>query len=187
MGSEQELPSSTRTVVPRREAGLILITILSGVPVLLSIGLAYAAVLVGGPGGWVIVPVGLFAVAGFGLVCGWSIRRRAVEEPAMILDDAGIYDNISLARAGRVRWREIERVWPAGPSWMPLLCIMPRDLWAYLERQEDWRRWVMRLNKGLFGAPVVIPAIILQISDDDLWLRLGKAEIASRSSSATLI
>jgi len=187
MGSDPELAHFSRVVILRREAGLILISIASGLAVLLVVVLAWVALANNRGSAWLVIPVSLLIALPFGFVCGWSIRHRSSEEPAMILDDAGVFDNISIAKAGRVRWSEIERIWASGPKWMPVLCIVLRDPRAFFERQEEWKRWIMRLNGSFLGAPVVIPSIILQIADDDLWARISRAEISSRPSNATLI
>lgn len=163
----------TRTVVQPKRSGLALIAALSGAISILWLWLAFAAVSVRGLSEWVVFPVSVLAAATFGWISWWAIRRRANEEPAMIIDEVGIYDNVSIAQAGRLKWREMERVWVAGPTWMRFLCAMPNNPRGYIDQQDDVRGMLMRLNKGLLGAPMVIPMAILDLPADDVWNRVA--------------
>jgi hypothetical protein len=110
----------------------------------------------------------------------WAFKRKANEEPALIIDEAGLYDNVSFVHAGRLKWRNLERVWVTGPIRMQFLCVLPEDLRHYLEEQSEARGLAMRLNLGLFGAPVVIPMAILDTPQEDVWHRIVEIAGASR-------
>ncbi len=185
MNSESEAQALTRAVVPIREAGMILLTILSGCGVLVWLGLAWAAVGVGGICDWTILPIAIIGAVGSGAVCAWSVRRRNNEEPALIIDESGLFDNISFTKAGRIKWSDLERVWVAGPNWFPVLCLLPEDVWAFMERQDDLRGALMKFNKAVFSAPVIIPAGFLHIPLADLWDCISQVEGATRHRAGT--
>ncbi|MFI5385692.1 MAG: STM3941 family protein [Fimbriimonadales bacterium] len=170
----------SRTVVQPRGSGLAMIAVVSGVVALLWLILAAGAALVGGLTGWIIVPVSLMAAMGFSWVCGWSLNRRAKKEPAIIIDEVGIFDNVSVAKVGRLKWGEIAGVRVAGPKSMRFLCILPNEAREYIRHQTDGRRALMWLNNEVAGAPVIIPMAAVEMSSNEVM-----ELIASQSSEQT--
>lgn len=179
MDSEPEAPDALRTVIQPYLPGLGSIALLSGCAVLLWLTLAFAAHPIGGIAGWVILPISILGALASGWIFWWAARRRSRVEPALILDEVGIYDNVSLVQAGRVKWGEIEHVRVVGPRWLRILCIIPHDLESYLRQQQDLRRIAMWLSFEIAGAPVAIPMRILDIPVEDLLRRVTK--VASQS------
>ena len=163
----------SRTVILPRRSGLSLIAVFSGALMALWMWMAVASIWTGDAlTGWIMMPISLIGAAVSGSVCFWSLKKRAMDEPAMIIDEVGIYDNLSPAAAGRIRWKETDRVWLLGPKWFRLLCVLPQNVTPYMEGQTGMRSSLMRFNMSLLGAPVLIPVAALEIPTEDLWFRV---------------
>ncbi|HWA84207.1 MAG TPA: STM3941 family protein [Fimbriimonadaceae bacterium] len=132
---------------------------------------------------WIVFPASMLLAMLSVWVCLWAIRRRANDEPAMIIDEVGVYDNVSIAAAGRVKWPEVENIWIAGPRWLEFLCIQPDNPHEFLARQDDTKAFVMRLQNALAGSRIVIPMAILDTPSDDLSLRIAQISLPSRFRS----
>jgi hypothetical protein len=174
-----------RTAVQPSRSGLSAIIVASAAIAILWMWLAVAALMEGGVSNWIIFPVAMVGIAVFGWIAWWSARRRANPEPAIILDEVGVYDNVSMAKAGRVKWRSMERVWVIGPTWMPFLCILPEDVEPYVREQDDVRNVLMRFNRATFGAPVVIPLAVVDMPTADVWNRVIQLAGTSRAPVAS--
>lgn len=161
--------SPLRVVVHPNRGNLALIAVICGSAGIASLGLGALAAMVGGVAAWIVMPAFVGLAALLGTLCWWAIRSRALKDPAFIVDESGIYDNISAAHAGRMKWRDMNRVWTMGPSWMRLLCLRPENVVPYVEGQNESRGTVMRVNRALFDAPVVIPLASLDMPSDDVW------------------
>ena len=144
--------------------------------------LAGTALRIGGLSQVIILPISVILAVACGC-CGFLAFRRATnEEPALIIDEHGIFDNISLARTGRSKWVETSSVWLTGPSWFRQLCILPGDVNQFIENQEEGVAWLMKLQQALFGAPIVIPLHVVYMPPEDIWHRV--MEIAGPKASA---
>lgn len=141
---------------------------------LVFVWLALFAGQVGGISGWIVIPSALAVASGFGLLAAWAVQKRRLSEPALIVDEAGLYDNLSFVHGGRIRWSELNRVWMVGPRWMAFLCIRPENVVPYIEEQGETKGLLMRLNRILFDAPVVIPLSMLAITGEQVWEAIGE-------------
>lgn len=177
--------SRVRTVLHASRGTLAVIAVMATAVALLWIWLAFAAMVNGGFTFWLITPVSLALAAAGGWVAWWSFRRRLNIEPALIIDEVGLFDNVSLSHAGRMKWNQIERIWMVGPRWMPFLCILPTELKPYLDSQTESRGLIMRLLQTAFGAPVVFPMSVLDIASDEAWHKISDAAGSWRSFPAT--
>lgn len=161
-----------RKVVPIHKKNLNATAAVSIVAGLVWVLMAVAALQAGGLGQLVILPVSVALAAAFLTFGGWALKRAANDEPALIIDEVGIYDNASLARTGRVKWTKIERVWMMGPSRLKHLCIRPENTSEYLENHEEARHWLMKIQNAAFNAPIVIPMFIIDLPPEDIWHRI---------------
>src|SRR4051812_17668688 len=109
MESGEGMEFMSRTVVQPKRSGLALFAAISGAIALAWLWIGIAAALAGGLSQWIVFPVSAIAAGGFALVCWWALKRRSNEEPALIIDEVGLFDNVSAVHAGRVKWRETER------------------------------------------------------------------------------
>jgi hypothetical protein len=172
MDAEQEGGSLRRTAIAASQSGLAGTAALTGSIALCWVWLAVSALVIRGLTSWILFPVGVLGAAVFGWICYWALKRRANEEPALIIDEAGIYDNVSIVRAGRLKWSDMQRVWIAGPKWLPVLCLLPDNVSDYMSKQDEIRGTEMRLNYSFTGAPVVVPMRALGMSADDVWVHI---------------
>ncbi|HVT13755.1 MAG TPA: STM3941 family protein [Fimbriimonadaceae bacterium] len=180
MDSIAEPSPTNRIMIEPQRPGLTLIAVFGFVLVCFWLGVAYLALTAGGLSYWIVFPASMFAAMLSVWVCAWAFRRRANNEPAMIVDEVGIYDNVSIAAAGRLKWSEIEQVWIAGPRWMEFLCIQPDAPQEFLARQDDAKAMMMRFQNAVAGARIVIPMAILDIPSEDLSLRIAQVSFPSR-------
>lgn len=137
--------------------------------------LAASALATGGLSNVIVLPASLLLALGSGWVALWALRRGGKSEAAVIVDEVGLFDNVSLAGAGRVRWEDAERMWIAGPRWLPLLCILPHGVGGYIESRTDSRRFAMRLGQMTLGAPIVIPVFVLDATREEVRRAIGAA------------
>ena len=154
---------AARTAIGTGQSGLAGIALISGVIALLWMWLGIAGLLDSGFSNWIIFPVGVIGTTAFGSVCFWALRRRADPETALIIDESGMFDNVSMVRAGRVRWSDIQRVWIAGPTWMQVLCVLPDNVSDFIAKQDELCGAVMRFNFAVRHAPIVIPLAALEL------------------------
>lgn len=157
----------------------------SGFTTLLWIWVSALALRTEGLSPWFVFPASLLCAVVAGWVCLWAIKRRASDEPAIIIDEFGLYDNVSIIHAGRVKWHDMERIWLAGPKWMQFLCILPDNMRPYLEQQDDFRALVMRVNNSILGAPVIIPMAIFEISPEEAWDQIALVASQARMTTVT--
>lgn len=118
--------------------------------------------------------VGMAAVVFFGL-CGWyAVRRLARQEPALVINSEGIFDNASTLGIGWIRWDEIAQMQEYEFQGQTLLGIAPKDLERLLASQPAWKRSVIRANIALGAAPINIPQVILPVKVADLLETIGQ-------------
>jgi hypothetical protein len=167
--------SAMRTVVHPNRGSLALIGVVFTAGSIACLGLAIRAAMAGDLPAWLLTPVFLLLATVAGLGAWWSFRKRALKEPALIVDEAGLFDNVSLVKAGRCRWREMNRVWMVGPRWMRMLCVRPENVVPFMKSQNESRSLQMQLNRALFDAPIVIPVVALDIKSEALWEAVSAA------------
>lgn len=137
--------------------------------------LAASALATGGLSNVIVLPASLALAVVSGWIALWALRRGGSNEAAVIVDEVGLFDNVSLAGAGRVRWEDAERMWIAGPRWLPLLCILPQGVRGYIESRTDSRRVAMRFGQMTLGAPIVIPVFVLDATREEVRRAIGAA------------
>ncbi len=175
-----------RTVVQPKRQGLAVVAAFAAVGAAFWMWIAALSLGYGGASHLIILPVGLIGMAVFGWILYWALKRRTNDEPALIIDEIGLYDNVSPVCAGRVKWREMERVWLRGPSWMQFLCVRPDEVRTYLDSQEEVKGAVMRFQNTIFDAPILIPMSVLELSPEDIWFHITEsAGAAQRQDTPT--
>jgi hypothetical protein len=174
-----------RTTIKAGRTGLTRIAIVTGVAGLLWLWVSVIALKTDGLSPWFVFPIALMLASVFGWVCLWALRRRVDPEPAVIIDEVGIFDNVSILHAGRVRWHDMEKIWLTGPQWMRLVCILPDNMRPYLEQQDEVRGLLMRLNMSVMGAPVIIPLAALDMPQDEAWEQMALVASTLRMTAVT--
>lgn len=171
-----------RVLVPASRASLMAIGVFGATIALLWFWMAVAGLYAGGLSAWLVFPVASAMVFVFGYVAFWAVRRRSSDEPALIIDEVGLYDNVSITQSGRVKWRQMERSWLAGPAWLQFLCVMPDEIRAYLSSQPEMKRLAMQFSMKVMRAPIVIPMAVLDKPQEQVWQQI--VEIAGQSRAA---
>jgi hypothetical protein len=127
-----------------------------------------------GVAGWLLRRLGMVGVLFFGACGAYTAYRLIVQRPALVADDDGLLDNASAVAVGRLRWDEIERVWPYGFSGQMFLGVIPRDLEQVLARLPRWKQALIRANVSFGCAPINIPQTILPVRIDDVVNELAQ-------------
>ena len=112
--------------------------------------------------------IGIASVVFFGLCMLYAVARLVRPTPALVIHPSGIFDNASALSAGFLLWDEIAGVYVAKLKNQRFLAIAVKDLEALLSRQSRLKARMMKMNVGLVGAAVNIPANTLPISLEDL-------------------
>ena len=106
------------------------------------------------------------AFAAFPLL--FAMVRLLRPAPALVIHPSGLFDNASALSAGFLRWDEISCMGIASMKGQRSLAIVVKDLDALLARQSSFKAKMMKMNVGLLGAAVNIPANTLPISLEEL-------------------
>jgi hypothetical protein len=89
--------------------------------------------------------------------------------PALVVGSEGLYDDASALGAGWIRWEEIGGARLLSYGGQPYIALRLRDEAAFLSRQPQPKRWLIRLNRRRFtGATVNIPTRFLDADAEEL-------------------
>jgi hypothetical protein len=116
----------------------------------------------------VTVLISSLAIGFFGLCFLYAVYRLLVHRPALILNREGIVDNASAVSAGLVRWEEIERIYCSSVQRQLFISIAVKDPDRFLQGMPGVKAKLMRLNIGLVGAPINLPATPMGLSVTEL-------------------
>jgi hypothetical protein len=103
---------------------------------------------------------------GWGFVFG--VSKFSSSKPALIINEAGIFDNASAIGVGLIRWSEISNVDVYDYSGQQYIGIIPIDLKKLLSRQGALKKFVLSINQKLYAVPINIPASILPMKCDKI-------------------
>jgi len=112
--------------------------------------------------------IGIASIIVFGLGLLYPMVRLVRPTPAVILHSSGIFDNASGLSAGFLHWDEISGIYVATIENQRFLAIALKDVDAFLSRQSGFKARLMKMNVGLIGSAVNIPASTLPISLEEL-------------------
>jgi hypothetical protein len=115
---------------------------------------------------------GIAGIVFFGFCALFGIWRLVRPAPAVILHSSGIFDNASALSAGFLHWDEISSIYVAKIKNQRSLAIVLKDVDAFLSRQSGMKSKIMKMNVGLTGAAVNIPASTLPISLEELMQQI---------------
>ncbi|MBI5760143.1 MAG: hypothetical protein HZA46_16625 [Planctomycetales bacterium] len=121
---------------------------------------------------WFLRRLGLVSVLFFGACGAYALFRLVVPRPALVADADGLVDNASAVGVGRLRWDEIECLWPYEFSGQNFLGIMPVNLEDVLARLPGWKNALIRANLSFACAPINIPQVMLPVRLDDVVTEL---------------
>jgi hypothetical protein len=121
---------------------------------------------------WVIVIASLVGIPIFGSGFLYLCYRLIVPKPSVIVNHRGIFDNASILSAGLVKWDEIAYVYVYDVNGRSFLGIVPLDMEAFLQRQQAFKRRLMKFKMGIGATPINIPQFMLRMKVDELILRI---------------
>jgi hypothetical protein len=164
----QGRPEEESIVVYHSRAKMAMLAVGALLFMLSALPLIYTGLHTGGFGLIISTVTATLNILFFGTCMLYALRRSGYHAPALTIDSHGIYDDSSGISAGFVPWDDIEGVFEAQVQYQRFLCILPKDVEAFLLHQPAWKRRMMRANFGLVGAPIAISAITLPISLTEL-------------------
>ena len=111
-------------------------------------------------------------------VPGLLILGRKITSPQMglLINEEGITDNGTGSSIGLVHWKDIMSLRMTGIPNSKMLLIMVREPQKYINQGTGKLvRFFLRLNNMIYGSPIVIPTITLNIKEDDLETKVMEA------------
>lgn len=120
------------------------------------------------------------AIAGYGgVLLGVAgsflfFKRILRNEPAIVLNNHGIIENISMFKFGLIPWNEIagfqEQVFQAGPTAkQKFIAIYLKDAEKYIDQETNTlKKKLIKLNINNYGTPLYLPSNNLKIKQNEL-------------------
>jgi hypothetical protein len=123
--------------------------------------------------------VAVLAVTLCGAAALWLLARLIWQKPALIISSIGIYDGSSALGGIVLRWEQIEDVYisflkTSAFSKQRFLSVRVKDTDEFLREVAGMKAMTMRMNIGLVGAPVNIPATTLSIPLEEVIEHMRK-------------
>lgn len=111
---------------------------------------------------------GAAAVLFFGACLVVGLRQTLSWGPALVLDDEGVMDRVTVFRAGRVPWSDIDRFKLGYAAGQQMLVILLKNPEAYLRRSSSVMGPIHRYNTQHCGSPLVASTHFLKGSGHEL-------------------
>ncbi len=118
-----------------------------------------------------VFAAGAATVLFFGFSLGRLLYRR---RPILEVGPEGMVDHASALGAGIVPWEEVEGVGVRRFLGQRFLAVRVRDPRALLARQGPAKRWAMRFNQRITGAPINVPLGALAVGERELVERTAR-------------
>lgn len=118
--------------------------------------------------GFLLVITTYIGVPFFSLCFAYLVYRLIVRQPALIVNQNGIYDNASGLSAGWIRWDEVERLQIILFGSQEMIGVAVHNEEAVLNRQRWIKRFLMSRNRDLTGYIINIPMTSIPSSAEDL-------------------
>jgi hypothetical protein len=125
--------------------------------------------------------VGLASVLFFGLCSVYIARKLPDNKPGLIIDNIALTDNSSAVPAGQILWSDIEDISVIRIHTQKLIKLQVKNPQKYINKQTSWlKRKIMQMNLSMFGTPIIISSVSLQVKFNDLLKILYEKLNASR-------
>ena len=118
--------------------------------------------------------VGWVAIALFGGLAVFSVKKFFDKTPGLVFNGEGIIDNSGLNSAGFIPWDEVEGYDVLEVSGQRMLVIVVSDPYKYASRGNLLKRKLNAANAQMAGSPISISANTLDIGFQDLLSLLEK-------------
>jgi len=115
----------------------------------------------------------------------YAVSTLFWNNPGLIIDRKGIYDNTSIAGAGMVRWEEIAGIYlRMFKRREGLVCVVIRDVNAILSRQKLFKRVLLKLHVGsMRGNTIFIDCELLDTTMEEVVQQIRKYYEVNRGKS----
>ena len=111
---------------------------------------------------------GYVGVTFSGLCFLYAMIRLVRPTPSIVISASGLLDNASAIGVGQLSWPEISEVKIYSFMNQRVLGISLKNPRTVLDRQNSFKRFLMKINRGLVGTMVNIPPNILPIDLEHL-------------------
>ncbi len=127
-----------------------------------------AAVVADRSDGVVGLVIGLLGLVFSGPVTLLFLLRGIRNRPVLILDAEGFTDHGSLISAGRVSWKDVQRIDERPVRRRVFVTVTVNNREAFRARQSVWHRILLRINGPTAGGDIFIPDNVLSIGPAEL-------------------
>lgn len=112
---------------------------------------------------------GVASILFFGLCFTVMIKKIRDKNPAIVISDKGIFDNVSGVSAGNILWKDIKEIKSINTFNQRCLMVIVNNPEYYINKQPNvLKRKSMEINYRNFGSPISISANNLDCNFDDL-------------------
>jgi hypothetical protein len=112
--------------------------------------------------------IGLVAVAFFGLIGAFGIKKLFDKKPGLVFNSSGIVDNSSAVSAGLIPWSEILGAEIFETHKQKMLIIKVRYPQKYIERGGQLKQLLNKANYKMCGSPIAITSSGLKVNFQEL-------------------
>ena len=97
-----------------------------------------------------------------------AILQLRIRKPAIIINDKGLEDNVSIAKAGFIDWKNITGCFVAKMSGVDQLFIMVKDHSEIMAKQAKFKKGMLSVPIQDHGTPIAIDLKLLNYSAEKL-------------------
>jgi hypothetical protein len=115
----------------------------------------------------IVIFLGILSIVGLLIFINAIIRIRK-KTPALIINDNGIDDNISLSKTGLINWEDINSYKIKKSAGTLHLFIYIKDFSHIISRQSGFKKQMIKTFIKDEGTPIAINLDLIEISQDDL-------------------
>lgn len=124
---------------------------------------------------------GMIAIAFFGYITLFLIKKIPDNKPGLIINSKGIVDNSSAVSAGLVLWKDITQITTTNVMNQRFLMLIVRNPQEYIDRQNGMvKRKAAQMNYKTYGSPISISANTLNTNFEELYQLLQQKFIENK-------
>jgi hypothetical protein len=112
--------------------------------------------------------IGFVAVAFFGLIGVFGIKKLFDKKPGLTFNSSGIIDNSSGVSAGLIPWSEVVGAEIFEMHKQKMLIIKVRNPQKYIERGGRLKQMLNKANYKMCGSPIAVTSSALKVNFPEL-------------------
>ncbi len=116
---------------------------------------------------YVLVLIAIIALILLGIIIN-TLVQLSIKKPALVLNNKGLIDNVSMAKAGFISWKNISDCFIAKLSGVDQLMIKLKDYDSILENQNALKKGMLKVPIEDHGTPIAININLLAYSPTKL-------------------